>query len=144
FRDLQKQRDLLDAAVEHRLRVGDVCEPFRFADERHAFDLVMSHYIFDMWTVREQDQLAGFIANLSSATSARCRLLFAINAVRRGYALGVDDFVGAFESHGFRHVERRRTWDIYDLDEDTRERFLAGQEQVYVRRESLLLRLQRS
>ena len=143
FRELEDRRDLLDPAVVHHLRVGDVTSPYRFADEPERFDLVMTHYLFDMWVADEPRHLSGFASNLAACTAPSCDLLFAVNAERAGHELRTTDYLDAFESLGFRLADSEATWDIYDLEEEVRDRFLVERRPIRVPRESLLWRLER-
>lgn len=139
IRNLFEICNFFDERVIQYVEVKDLSKKNALLDQPEMYDIVMSHYLLNMWRSDNVDKLKRFCENLRNVCKSGANLFFALSMSRGFRKFWLKDYDKMFSRYGFSLKESRLTWDIYDLDFQTRDEFITGKNPMVIEKNSLLL-----
>jgi SAM-dependent methyltransferase len=123
--------------LEHNIDLGDVCDG-NFANSLRQFDVVIAHFTFSMWANAPMEDCEQGYKNIVDLLKPGGRLLVALSDFHNPAIADVDHYHTCFQSAGLKLVSTLRTWDVYDLSEADRHRFVRVSEPTVFKKRVIL------
>lgn len=139
FFELLSSSNNTSERIKHLFYQKDLLNTSNFLDVNMKFDIVMAHQLFTFWRVNEEQSIKMFCRNIREWITNDTDLLIGFSSGFDEKRLSISNYEKIFIDEGFDILDKKMTWDIYDLDYEVRRKFLAEKKAITLEKSFVLL-----